>query len=124
MLIKRVFKALIALSAVALYSIGSLLWAADVEWTRLKGTVKSINLKASTLMIVNSDGDPLTIPIDYQVKIIDKKNTIHRLQDTELDSKITLIRTISEKPVEEADGLLPYRGMDGSGTDQEPKKKK
>ncbi len=84
--------------------------ATDLDWTRFSGTVKSINLKASTITIQNKDGDLFTIPVDYQVKIIDGK-AIKRLQDISLDNKVTLIRTPSEKPKEDMpDDLVPYKG--------------
>ena len=85
----------------------------DVEWTRFKGTVKAINLKASTITIQNSDGDVFTVPIDYQVLITDtKRKAPHVLKDIQLNDKVTLIKVISDKPKEDYDDLVPYRGMD------------
>ena len=78
-----------------------------IDWTRLKGTVKSVNLKASTLRIQNSDGDVFDVPIDYQVKIIEKKEAGKQLKDVQLDSKVTLIRTPSEQPKEDTEGMVP-----------------
>lgn len=100
---------------------------ADVEWTRFKGTVKAVNLKAHTLTIQNTDGDLFTIPIDYQVTIVDRKNVMRDLKDVQFDTKVVLLRVISEKPtaLEESDpGLVPYRGMDPVAGEQEPVKRK
>ncbi len=108
--------------AAVLLTLGVNAFAGEVEWTRFKGTVKAVNLKSPSITLQNSDGDLFTVPIDYQVKIIDKKNVLHVIKDVEIDDKITLLRVISEKPVEDTEGLVPYRGLDGP--DPEPKKKK
>lgn len=80
-----------------------------VEWTRFQGTVKNVNLKSQTLTLLH-DGDFYTIPIDYQVKII-QKSAVKRLQDIALDDKVTLIKTPSEPQVEDNSGLVPYHGL-------------
>lgn len=84
--------------------------APAVDWTRFQGTVKSINLKAQTLTLAESSGDLFTIPIDYQVKIIEKK-AIKRLVDIELDAKVTLVRTPAEPTLDDNVGLVPYKGQ-------------
>lgn len=63
-----------------------------IDWTRLSGTVKAINLKDSNVTIQNRDGDLITIPVDYQVKITEKHDEIRSLTNLHLDEKITLIR--------------------------------
>jgi len=78
-----------------------------VDWVRFTGKVKAINLKTSTLTIQNADGDLLTVPIDYQVKIADKGGDLRGLKDLQLNQKVTLTRTLSEAPVEETEGLAP-----------------
>ncbi len=83
----------------------------SVEWTRFKGTVKGINLKTQTLTLSDPDGDLLSVPIDHQVKIWEKK-VQKRLQDVELDSKVTLIKTPADQATETNPGdLVPYKGM-------------
>lgn len=86
------------------------LWVAVIacvclEWTRLSGVVKAINLRDSTVTIQNRDGDLLTVPVDYQVKVIEKKGELRALKDLALDEKIILTRVVSEKPKEDAEGL-------------------
>ncbi len=78
-----------------------------LEWTRLSGTVKAVNLKASTLTIQNRDGDLLTVPIDYQVSITDKHEEIRTLKTVRLDDKVILVRIQSDAPVDDTSGLAP-----------------
>lgn len=73
-----------------------------VEWTRFTGTVKSVDLKKSTVTIQIKGGDILTIPVDYQVKIIEKHDESRDLKHLELDEKITLINTPSDQPKQES----------------------
>lgn len=68
-----------------------------VEWTRLAGKVKAINLRDSTVTIQNRDGDLLTVPVDYQVKIIEKHGELRDLKHLALDERITLTRVVSVK---------------------------
>lgn len=78
---------------------------ACVQWTRLTGKVKGINLKDSTVTIMDRDGDLLTIPVDYQIKLIEKHDEARDLKHLELDEKITLIRTPQDMPVEDTTGM-------------------
>lgn len=71
-----------------------------IDWTRLAGTVKAINLKDSTVTIQNKDGDLVTIPVDYQVKITEKHGELRSLSNLQLDEKVTLIR-IQSLPIKE-----------------------
>jgi hypothetical protein len=73
-----------------------------VGWTRLTGRVKGINLKDSTVTIQDRDNDLLTIPVDYQVKIIEKHDELRDLKHLVLDDKITLINTPAEKPKDDS----------------------
>jgi hypothetical protein len=79
--------------------------AACIDWTRLTGTVKSVNLKDSTVTIENRDGDLLTIPVDYQVTMKEKHDELRGLRTLHLDEKITLTRIQAEKPVEDFSGM-------------------
>jgi len=80
--------------------------AACLQWTRLSGHVKGINLKDSTVTIQNRDGDMMTIPVDYQVKITEKGDEMRDLKHLVLDEKITLINTPSNvPPAEDASGM-------------------
>lgn len=76
---------------------------ACLDWTRLSGTVKGINLKDSTVTIQDHDGDLLTVPVDYQVKVIEKHGELRTLRNIQLDEKITLTKTPMEKPPETDD---------------------
>lgn len=80
---------------------------ACLEWTRLAGTVKSVNLKDSTVTIQNRDGDLLTVPVDYQVSMIAKHDELRSLKSLKLDEKITLTRIQADKPREDSEGLAP-----------------
>lgn len=78
-----------------------------LQWTRLTGVVKGINLKDSTLTIQNRDGDLLIVPIDYQVNIIEKHEEMRDLKHLVLDEKVTLVCTPADKPKEDTEGLAP-----------------
>jgi len=69
-----------------------------IDWTRFSGTVKAVNLKDSTVTIQNKDGDLITIPIDYQTKITERRGELKGLAALELDEKVTLIRRPSVEP--------------------------
>lgn len=84
-----------------------LVCALCLDWTRLSGTVKGVNLKDSTLTIQDKEGDLLIVPIDYQVKIIEKSGGRKELKTISLDDKVTLTRTPMEKPKEDSEGLAP-----------------
>lgn len=84
--------------------------APGVEWTRFQGTVKGVNLKSQTLTLLDKSGYFITIPIDYQVKIV-QKDAVKRLQDIALDDKVTLIKTPADPQIEDNSGLVPYRGQ-------------
>lgn len=102
---------LIVLAICVLASFGH---CAEVDWTRFTGKVKAVNLKASTVTIQNAEGDLFTVPVDYQVNVIigKGKNAASKgLKDVTLDDRITLIRTPAEKPKDDVEGLVPYRGM-------------
>jgi len=73
---------------------------ACIDWTRLAGTVKAINLKDSSITIQNRDGDLLTVPIDYQIKITEKHDELRSIGNLHLDDKVTLIR-IQSLPVKD-----------------------
>lgn len=78
-----------------------------IDWTRMKGTVTGINMHAYTMTLRDHDGNIFTVPIDYQVQIIDSKNVAHVLKDVRLDDKVTLIHILTDKPPEDTEGLVP-----------------
>ncbi len=86
-----------------------------VEWTRLAGKVKAINLRDSTVTIQDHDGDLMTVPIDYQVVIMRNKNELMKnARYLALDDKIILIRTPQEKPADDTNGMAqPESGQHG-----------
>ena len=81
--------------------------AVCIDWTRLTGTVKAVNLKDSTVTIQNKEGDLLTVPVDYQVTMIEKHDEVRSLKTLHIDEKITLTRIQAEKPREDSEGLQP-----------------
>lgn len=80
-----------------------------IEWARLTGTVKSVNLKDQTVTIQNREGDLLTVPVDYQVRIKEKSGDAIsvELSRLSLDEKIILTRVQVDKPHEDPEGLVP-----------------
>lgn len=80
--------------------IAAIVCTACIDWTRLAGQVKAINLKDSTVTIQNRDGDLLTVPVDYQIKITEKHGELKSLTSLQLDEKITLIR-IQSLPIKD-----------------------
>ncbi len=85
--------------------------ATCLEWTRLSGVVKGVNLKDSTVTIQNREGDFLTVPIDYQVSMIAKSGEARTIKTVKLDDKITLTRIQAEKPREDSEGLVPFQNL-------------
>ena len=81
--------------------------AACVEWTRITGRVKAVNLREQTVTVQNREKDLLTVPIDYQVTILDKGGEIRQLKSLSLDEKVTLTRVPAEKPRPDDEGLAP-----------------
>jgi hypothetical protein len=81
-----------------------------LEWTRLSGTVKSVNLKASTVTLETREGDLFTVPIDKWQDQIKRKNDELvgiQLKDLKLDEKITITRTETDPPKDDTEGLAP-----------------
>jgi hypothetical protein len=78
-----------------------------IEWTRLSGKVKIVNLKAGTVTLQDRDGNLLTVPIDYQVTIVERHGETRTLKSLQLDEKVTLTRVQSEAPREDSEGLQP-----------------
>lgn len=65
---------------------------ADVQWTRLKGIVRSMDHKAQKVTIQNADGDLFTVTVTPDVHISDGKTDAQlMLKDIHLDEKVTLI---------------------------------
>jgi hypothetical protein len=87
--------------------IAAVVCATCLEWTRLTGTVKGVNRKDGTVTIQNRDGDLLTVPVDYQVTMIEKHDEIRNLTSLKLDEKITLTRIPADKPKEDTEGMAP-----------------
>lgn len=69
----------------------SLSQASEIQWTRLRGTVKAINARTQMLTIQNPDGDLLTMHIDADVEMLNGKDPILKLQDFKLGDKVTLL---------------------------------
>lgn len=78
-----------------------------LEWTRLKGIVKSVNLQDSTVTIETRDKDIFVVPKDYQVDIIEKHGEMRELKTLTLGEVITLTRTLKAKPLSDSDQPMP-----------------
>lgn len=73
----------------------------DMQWSRLKGKVKGINGKASTITIQNAEGDLFTVKVDADVEIVVGKE-VRALRDVSIDDKVTLVN-IPLPPVQKGD---------------------
>lgn len=82
--------------------------ATDVQWTRLRGKVKSLNAKTQTLTIEDSAGDLLTLHIDADVDVLAGKDPIQKFADLKLDDKVTLL--YNPKPPTPKDSDEPAAG--------------
>ncbi len=78
---------------------------ACVDWTRLSGIVKATNLKTQTVTLLNRDGDLLTIPVDYEVQIVEKNEGKRDLAHLKLDEKVTLLRVPEDRPPDDTTGM-------------------
>lgn len=70
-------------------TVASGLWAADVQWNRFRGKVKSVNYRLSTLTL-DSAGDVITVKIDDDVTVLSGRDTV-KLEDVKIDDKVTLL---------------------------------
>lgn len=71
----------------------------SVQWTRFTGVVKALNLRESSLTLELKGGEIVTIPVDYQVKIKTKKDSVVRqLKDLELDDKVVVTQIPAAEP--------------------------
>jgi hypothetical protein len=81
--------------------------SATVQWSRFKGTVKSVNGKTSTVTIQNREGDLLTVAITEDVQIFVGKE-VKQLREVSIDEKVTLVYSpkapIPKDPDEPTDG--------------------
>ena len=82
--------------------IGLAVWvfAAPVEWTRFKGTVKALDQKAKKVTLANKDGDIFTVLVDNDVIVVVGKEE-RQLKDVGLDDKVTLLRIPKADPPKE-----------------------
>jgi len=85
--------------------VAAVVCTACLEWTRLSGTVKSVDQTQSTITIQNKEGDLLTVPIDYQVTIMEKHDELRSMKTVRLDEKVVLTRIRSDKPKEDYEGM-------------------
>jgi hypothetical protein len=90
--------------AIVLCFLVSSAYAADVEWSRLRGTVKALDFKAQRITIQNHEGDLLSILVTPDVHIAEgKSDTEIPIKDVHLDAKVTLTRIpAADKPKEES----------------------
>ena len=117
---KRMVKLLIF--SWAMFCVFVIAGASEVEWTRFIGRVKAINLKAQTVTIQDRDGNLYTIPVDYQVKMLNKEHELLTLKNLDIDQKITLIRVPAEAPRDDSEGLVPFGGVPEPETQRRNKK--
>jgi hypothetical protein len=76
-----------------------------VDWVRIAGTVKAVNLKAQAVVVENKDGDLFTIPVDFQVKLTDKGGEPKFLKDLQLNEKVILTKTVADLPKDDTEGM-------------------
>lgn len=83
---KRTFTVLVLLICA-----GITLHASEIQWTRMKGTVKASNAKTQMLTLQNQEGDLFSIHIDGDIDVVAGKDTIGKLSDLKLGDKVTLL---------------------------------
>ena len=90
-------------SVLTLFLVPLCVQCADIQWSRLRGTVRAIDHKASKLTIQNSEGDLFTIPVTADVHIAEGKTDSQlALKDLHLDEKVTLtLIPEADKPKDE-----------------------
>jgi len=67
------------------------LQASEIQWTRLKGTVKAANSKTQMLTIADPQGDLLSLHIDGDIDVMAGKDAVGKLSDLKLGDKVTLL---------------------------------
>ena len=85
--------------------------ASDVSWTRFKGSVKQIDLKANTIQIQDNEGNLVKLKVDEDVMLLKGKETV-LLSNVGVDEKVTLVymprppkpKDTSDEPV---NGIYP-----------------
>lgn len=75
--------------ALFLASLISTAYAADIQWTRFKGQVKALDLKANRITLQNKEGDLVGVFIDGDVRISRGSNEV-ALGDVQMDDKIVV----------------------------------
>jgi hypothetical protein len=74
-----------------LLTVSAVAFASDVQWTRIRGKVKSTNAKTQTLTIEDVAGDLLTLHIDGDIDVYNGKDLISKFADIKLDDKVLLL---------------------------------
>jgi hypothetical protein len=83
--------------------------SADVQWSRLNGTVKGINGKRSEITVQNKEGDLLTITVTDDVSIVRKKDVV-KLKDVAIDDRVTLVNIPKAPAPKEGEDENAYTG--------------
>jgi Cu/Ag efflux protein CusF len=73
--------------------------AQEVQWTRFRGVVKGLDLKANRVTIQNGERDLVTIQVTDDVKVQRGKDDV-KLGDIRLDDKVVLVHIPTDKPKE------------------------
>ena len=89
------------------FLLASVVRGSEVEWSRLKGTIRQVNYKTSTISIQDESGDLFKLKIDGDVTIQMGKQD-KALKDVKLDDKVTLI--YSPKAPTPVDADQPVNG--------------
>jgi hypothetical protein len=76
--------------------------ASEVEWNRLKGTLKAINHKTGVVSLQDKDGDLLKLKLDGDVTIVRGKDEV-KATDLRIDDKVTLLYNPKAQPVADPD---------------------
>lgn len=64
--------------------------AADVAWSRFRGTIKAVNHKTGVVTLQNKDGDVFNIKVDADVTVVVGKEE-RAFKDVRIDDKVTLL---------------------------------
>lgn len=85
----RIRRAAGAAAALA-WMLAPLLHASEVQWSRFKGRVKSINAKTLMLTIQNSEGDLVSVKTDPDVEIY-RGRELKAIGELAIDDKVVLV---------------------------------
>ena len=81
-------------------------FASEVQWTRFRGKVKSVNYRTQEITLQNAEGDLIGVKVTEDVAIFDGKE-IRKLSDVAVDEKVSLLFAPKPLPPKEPDEPAP-----------------